>query len=55
MRGEDKKVLTATGALNAYDEILMGLEPQPTELELVEEAEFTDPATRLSLRKAVAR
>lgn len=45
------KARTATGALKTYEEILEAFEP-PTAAERETEEPFTDPAERLSLRKA---
>jgi len=46
------KARTATGALNAYEEILMTLEPKARPIEPPDEEPFTDPATRFSVRRA---
>lgn len=45
------KARTATGALKAYEEILMAFEP-PAAVAQEQDEPFTDPAERLSLRKA---
>ena len=44
------KARTATGALNAYEEILIALEPTARPIDPPEDEPFTDPATRFSVR-----